>query len=256
VSEHAVIPTGRRDIVVLSHGGGRFSLREVSIGRRWLTASEPVAESRGLSFFTGHHRFHEVLSGLTEGEEVVTNGAFLLHAETQIRNLVFKMAPETEVAALKTALPSELAPHIHALFESYLALGQALSGAGGESTDGPAEALHAATSKLRTSMESLSDPTLQARVSELVEAIEPASKLLQAKPSEKEKMKLFGVMSLALEKYSDVFGPPGEGPIYQFYCGMAKRAVESPTERWFQRDAQLRNPYGMPGCGQLERTLP
>ena len=62
----AVIPTGERDVVFVSLGGGRFSPREVKLGAK---SGDQV----------------EVLTGLVEGEEVVTRANFLIDSESALR---------------------------------------------------------------------------------------------------------------------------------------------------------------------------
>ncbi len=284
VSEHAVIPTGRRDLAILALGGGRFAARELKIGRRGLTSAEG-GDSRGLGFFTGHRRYHEVLSGLQEGEEVVTSGAFLLHAETQIRNLLEKMAPEKSESIVRSAWSGkrlttphevegrpfadeaeatayrkspekswELRAHavrrgVVALFEKYSLLNRALE----EKTDKLAEEYAESVTGTAVPIERAVSDAFAPEVREPILAL---AKAAAGTSGEKERNKQFGILSAAFEKYLAEFGNPLDRPLYQFYCGMAQRTVGSPTERWFQTDGDLKNPFGMPGCGSLERRWP
>ncbi len=64
--DSALIDTGKRQVAFVKVGEGKFDPREVKIGRRG----------------TG---YVEVLSGLTEGEQVVTNGSFLLDSESSMK---------------------------------------------------------------------------------------------------------------------------------------------------------------------------
>jgi Cu(I)/Ag(I) efflux system membrane fusion protein len=66
VPGEAVIRGGHGDRVIVALGDGRFARRDVVLGR---AGSESVA----------------VLSGLAEGEHVVTSGVFLIDAETNLR---------------------------------------------------------------------------------------------------------------------------------------------------------------------------
>lgn len=66
VPEGAVLDTGKRQLVYLKVGEGNFEPREIKLGRR------------------GTHNA-EVLSGLNEGDEVVTQGAFLLDSESSLK---------------------------------------------------------------------------------------------------------------------------------------------------------------------------
>lgn len=66
VPESAVLYTGPRRLVFLDLGEGRFRPKEVQLGAR-----------------SGD--FYEVLSGLQEGDQVVTSGNFLVDAEARLR---------------------------------------------------------------------------------------------------------------------------------------------------------------------------
>lgn len=65
VPESAVLDSGARQVVFVALGEGRFEPREVQLGTR----------------FEG---FYQVLSGLAEGERIVTSANFLLDSETQL----------------------------------------------------------------------------------------------------------------------------------------------------------------------------
>ncbi len=66
VPEEAVIRTGERDIVFVRSAPGRHEPREIRIGRE--------AED-----------FYEVLSGVSDGEEVVTSANFLIDSESRLK---------------------------------------------------------------------------------------------------------------------------------------------------------------------------
>jgi len=66
IPDDAILDTGRRQVVFVAEGGGRFVPREVTVGDR----------AEGLA---------QVLEGLEPGEEVVVKAAFLLDSESRIR---------------------------------------------------------------------------------------------------------------------------------------------------------------------------
>ena len=66
VPEDAVLNTGERQIVFLAAGGGKYEPRNVQLG----------AEAEG---------YYEVLSGLSEGETVVTSANFLIDSESRLK---------------------------------------------------------------------------------------------------------------------------------------------------------------------------
>lgn len=72
VPENAVIHSGERNIVVLDQGGGRFQVREVTLGRNG-------------------NNLWEVLEGLQEGDKVVVSSQFLIDSESNLREAIQKM---------------------------------------------------------------------------------------------------------------------------------------------------------------------
>ena len=78
VPDSAVLRSGEKNTVFVALDGGHFEPREVTLG--------PRAENN----------MYEVLSGLNEGERVVTSGQFMLDSESQLREAIQKMlSPQT-----------------------------------------------------------------------------------------------------------------------------------------------------------------
>jgi len=77
----AILDSGRRKIVFVSAGNGRFEPREIVTG------------------LVGDRRRTEVLSGLREGEEIVTSGQFLIDSESQLQEAIQKMLDRRSGAA-------------------------------------------------------------------------------------------------------------------------------------------------------------
>ncbi len=74
----AVIHSGKRDIVVIARGEGKFESREVKVG----------AEAEG---------YYQILEGIKEGEKVVTSAQFLIDSESNLRAAITMMQePEKE----------------------------------------------------------------------------------------------------------------------------------------------------------------
>jgi Cu(I)/Ag(I) efflux system membrane fusion protein/cobalt-zinc-cadmium efflux system membrane fusion protein len=72
IPSYAVLRTGERNVAVVAMGEGRFAPREVELGM----------EGDG---------FVQVLSGLSEGEEVVVSAQFLIDSESNLREAIQKM---------------------------------------------------------------------------------------------------------------------------------------------------------------------
>lgn len=72
VPSEAVLLSGERSVVIVSRGKGKFTPREVTLG----------VEAGGL---------FEVISGLEEGEEIVTSAHFLIDSESRLKEAISKM---------------------------------------------------------------------------------------------------------------------------------------------------------------------
>ncbi len=73
----AVLRTGKRNVVIVSLGGGRFAPRDVKLG-------------------LSGDGWYQVLSGLAEGDRVVTSSQFLIDSEANLREAIQKMAEPGE----------------------------------------------------------------------------------------------------------------------------------------------------------------
>ena len=73
VPDSAVLRSGEKNTVFVALAGGKFDPRTVALG--------PESE----------HNMYEVISGLHEGERVVTSGQFMLDSESQLREAIEKM---------------------------------------------------------------------------------------------------------------------------------------------------------------------
>ena len=69
IPENAVLRGGRRDIVIVALGSGKFKPQEVTLG----------------SYAEG---YYQVLKGLSEGNEIVTSAQFLIDSESNLRAAV------------------------------------------------------------------------------------------------------------------------------------------------------------------------
>ena len=81
VPDGAVINAGDRRLVFLDRGEGRFEPREVRLGIK--------VNGSGL----------QILSGLSEGDQVVTSANFLIDSESSLKAVLAEMAPARKTAA-------------------------------------------------------------------------------------------------------------------------------------------------------------
>ena len=73
VPTHAILHSGRQQLVFVAHGNGRFEPREITTGLH------------------GDHRLVEVTGGLVAGEQVVTSSQFLIDSESQLQEALQKI---------------------------------------------------------------------------------------------------------------------------------------------------------------------
>ena len=85
VPDMAVLRSGEKNTVFVALEGGKFDPRTVVLGPR------------------SENNSYQVLSGLTEGERVVTSGQFMLDSESQLREAIQKMLKPAQRGASERA---------------------------------------------------------------------------------------------------------------------------------------------------------
>ena len=85
VPDSAVLRSGQKNTVFLALPDGKFEARTVTLGS------------------SGEDDLDQVLSGLKEGERVVTSGQFMLDSESQLREAIQKMSSPAEIPTMNTA---------------------------------------------------------------------------------------------------------------------------------------------------------
>jgi len=89
VPDMAVLRSGEKTTVFVTRDGGKFEARVVALGAQ------------------GENDTYQVLSGLNEGDRVVTSGQFMLDSESQLREAIQKMtSPKTAAADSSTPIQS------------------------------------------------------------------------------------------------------------------------------------------------------
>jgi RND family efflux transporter MFP subunit len=81
----AILRSGEKSTVFVALEGGKFEPRTVALG--------PQAEND----------YYQILSGLSEGERIVTSGQFMLDSESQLREAVQKMLKPSQATAQNDA---------------------------------------------------------------------------------------------------------------------------------------------------------
>lgn len=277
VPESAILQSGRRNIVIVAEPGGRFRPKLVKVGRRYLYSSEtepfkpssqPATQptSRATShpasqptqaipidpaFDSKNERYHEILSGLSDGDKVVTSGNFLLNAEAQFQGILKKLIDIEKTAERGRQVPAEVRDGLSAIVEQYMSISSALVNDEFGKVPQTANTLTGLISELRSDSElKRVDKNLQKIIQEIASA---ANSL--AGPEGKEPAKArkhFANLSRGLMKYVRGFTPDlvADGKYHVFECSMAKDPFG--YTYWLQKDPEIANPYmgqSMPGCG-------
>ncbi len=238
VPASAVLLTGRRAVVIVSEGKGLMRPQEVKLGRKWLHAVD--GEKKKNSFLDDDERYHEVLSGLKEGQEVVVAGNFLIAAEAGFQGVLKKMLPPEEEKKETEKLSKELEASFARILESYEKIRKALAG----DDTGPVGdiAKHLSEDIKKTIAISGGD------FKEALEELLNLTKGLSRGPEDiKEVRTLFSSMSRIVISLAGRYGLPPGVELHPFVCPMA-----GGYGGWLQKGADVENPYlgqKMPGCG-------
>jgi len=248
VPSEAVIRTGTRNVVVRSLGDGKFLPVEVAIG--------PENE--------GHI---QILSGLIEGEEIVTSGQFLIDSESNLREAINKMLEAKQAVTAEKAGPSpagegtedmdQEAPVpkmeidvnssqkeiMSGIMNIYLNIHDALTAEAADKVKAEAGNIAGMLKKLKASDSGERLKVITRPIEESLEGLQ-SGKLQQARNA-------FKILSRMLVGY--VKGPGREDALSSgikvYYCPMEK-------ERWLEKGPGLKNPYlgeGMLVCGTEEK---
>ena len=248
VPSEAVIRTGTRNVVIKSLGDGKFLPTEVVIG--------PESE--------GHI---QILSGLTEGEEIVTSGQFLIDSESNLREAINKMLEAKKAVTEEKAGPSpagEMAGEsdqeapvpkmqvdvnstqkeiMSGIMNIYLNIHDALTAEAADKVKAEAGNIAGMLKKLKASDSG-------GRLKVITGPIEESLEGLQSGNLQKAR-NAFKVLSRMMVGY--VKGPGREDALSSgikvYYCPMEK-------ERWLEKGPGLKNPYlgeGMLVCGSEEK---
>ena len=221
----APLVTGKRAVVYVRDPGAEtpaFEGREVVLGPR-----------AGGVFI--------VASGLEEGEQVVTNGAFKIDSAMAIQAKpgMMQMASEPP-RAMAMGAPASLKAVLRNVFEAYLVVQERLAG---DNWEGAKEGLARAEEALDTE-----EARPLAGLREPLAALRSADGLATGR-------KAFEPWSEAVEAAVREHGLSAGGPVYRLHCPMA---FDFEGADWLQSDETVRNPYfgsEMFSCGTVEERL-
>lgn len=228
--------TGRRSVVYVQEPGstGRYALREVRLGPR----AGPL---------------YPVLAGLAEGERVVSEGAFLVDADLQLRgggSMMTRDDDEADRAAMLVVTPQMLAA-LQPVVEHYLESSRTLAADEIDVARGHLGMLAEAT----TQVEATGPKQTRQAWSELASSLSGHARHAATATDTAEVRVAFEALSDGIEVVLERFGNPTAGPLDVAFCPMA---FDNKGAQWVQRDEPLANPYygaAMLRCGEVRATL-
>src|SRR5580700_4414127 len=241
----AALPTGERMLVFLDRGQGKLLPRYVKVGRSFTT-------------FDGQEQgsYYQVMSGLQEGDRIVSSANFLIDAESQVQGALKDWAGEEPAStpamtdkSPKQSSNSDFDSVVKPVLESYERLHELLA-------ENKFSGVSAEVETLRKRVRQLLDidpPSKPERYKDLVGNLHSSAD--QFTPGDIDQARIeFGQFSAALIAFLKDFMPQLDDPLYTMKCPMW---TKSPA-MWVQDSTQVKNPFwgsDMPTCGTIEETL-
>ncbi|MEX1369342.1 MAG: efflux RND transporter periplasmic adaptor subunit [Nannocystaceae bacterium] len=228
--------TGRRSVVYVQEPGspGRYALREVRLGPR----AGPL---------------YPVLAGLAEGERVVSEGAFLVDADLQLRGGGSMMTRDDDEAdrVAMLVVSAEMLAALQPVVEHYLDSSRMLAADEIDAARGHLGMLAEAT----TQVEAMGPKQTRQAWSELASTLSGHARHAATATDTAEVRVAFEALSDGIEIVLERFGNPTAGTLDVAFCPMA---FDNKGAQWVQRDEPLANPYygaTMLRCGEVRATL-
>lgn len=230
IPRSAVLWTGPRSVVYVAGDDG-YRLREVTLGR---------SVNQG----------YEVTEGLSEGESIVSKGAFVIDASAELADktaMMTRQAGSQQHASVSTAMMEQWG----AVVTHYLTMKNKLIAGNGEAARVAASEMRSALSRVDVSAEEASVATFwQAQLVRLHALVSNIAATGQIDNQRKE----FIDLSKAMILVAKTLGAPKA--LFVQYCPMAN---DDKGAYWLSESNQVLNPYFgdmMLRCGTIEETLP
>ncbi len=237
IPKSAILWTGERSVVYMKTQTDRpiFEMREVTLGN-------------------SNNDSYQILDGLVNGEEIVTNGAFTVDAAAQLqgkksmmkRNLVIGQ-PQTTKNSEKIDVSNEFQKDFIKSLPAYFLLKDALVASNSRSASKFSE-------QMLNELKNVSTAGLQQRASEYMNSITKALEMIIAKKDLKDQRDHFVALNGDLEtlvKSMDDFS-------HQIYIQECPMAGDNKGAVWLSKEEEIRNPYfgeQMLTCGSVIDTL-
>ena len=252
VPKSAVLWTGERSVVytkVNEEGNEYFMLNEVTLG-----------DASG--------DYYQVKSGLSDGDEVVTNGAFTLDSESQLKGKISMMNPRKNTAQASNAgFPVVTLPEskdfkslVVAPFQKQLgAVATAYIDLKDKMVKGEANSIKTAAVKVKELLSkvdmSLTKGEAHMHWMAMLNPMDESLKKIEGSSDRDQQRLEFINLSKALVNAVQSFGTDINNPLYVQFCPMAN---DNKGATWISKDENIINPYFgdmMLTCGSLESVI-
>lgn len=242
-----VLPTGMRMLVFVDKGSGKLEPRFITVGRQFVDFNSKKQEA-----------YYEVMSGLDEGERVVSSANFLIDAESQVQGAIKTWQEPEGATPAETSQPSGLAESdgspangLGALLNTYLEIRAHLAH---DDFTGAKE--HASELKANVEKLAASDPD----PSNDAPGADAALTMLRRSTDKFDPVDIdqarieFGQISGALIALLKQSRPQLDQTLYLVQCPMWKKSPAA----WIQTTPDVSNPFmgqAMATCGQIKEEL-
>lgn len=227
----AVLWTGPRSVVYVVEDGG-YRLREVTLGQ-------------------SINQGYEVIEGLSEGENIVSQGAFVIDASAELADKTAMMTRQSANQQRLASVSAGVMEQWGAVVADYLTMKNKLIAGNAPAAGEAAADMRTSVSRVNVSVEQASVATFwqtqQIRLSALVADIAATTQI-------DHQRKAFIDLSKAMILVAKTLGAPQA--LFVQYCPMAN---DDKGAYWLSESNQVLNPYFgdmMLRCGTVEETLP
>jgi Cu(I)/Ag(I) efflux system membrane fusion protein len=229
--------TGRRSVVYVEDARAAppsYELRVVKLGPR----AGPV---------------YPVLDGLSEGERVVTHGAFAIDADLQLKGKPSMMSAPDDTApeAGTLALPPGFSDQLRPILDHYLAGQAALAADDAEQAKASLAALNTAVSKV----EAVGRREVKDAWGAIASSVMGHTQHAQHAEDIGAMRVAFEAMTPAVKSMLQRFGNPTSTTVGVAFCPMA---FDAKGAEWIQAHGDVANPYygaAMLRCGEFRATV-
>ncbi|MGW8121412.1 efflux RND transporter periplasmic adaptor subunit [Roseivirga echinicomitans] len=251
VPKSAVLWTGERSVVytkVIEEDNEYFMLNEVTLGN-------------------ASGDFYQVKSGLSIGDEVVTNGAFTLDSESQLKGKISMMNPNKNAGESSSGFPVVTLPaskdfksgakapfqkQLGAVANTYITLKDKM-------VEGEASSIKKEATKVKEQLSkvdmSLTNGDAHMHWMALLGPMEESLKNIEESNDRDQQRLEFINLSNALINAVESFGTDINNPLYVQFCPMAN---DNKGATWISREENIINPYFgdvMLTCGSVESVI-